>query len=275
MPNVADVCAFLDRHFPPESADSWDSVGLICGDPAASVKRVLFALDPTIEVIHEAVDIQADLVVTHHPLFLTGVHGVSRDTLGGRVVHEAISHGIAIFNAHTNADHANPGVSDALAAALGLVECAPIEPGATPFTGAGRIGRLPKTQTLMQFAQHVADSLFATAAGIRVAGDPNKRIDMVAVCGGSGDFLLPLAAKLADVYVTSDLKHHRVLDHPRDECALIDASHFATEWPWVLAVAALVRDELSELSELGEPVSTLVSTVRTDPWTGHHFSTVE
>jgi putative NIF3 family GTP cyclohydrolase 1 type 2 len=95
---------------------------------------------------------------------------------------------------------------------------------------------------------------------------------MVAVCGGSGDFLLPLAATLADVYVTSDLKHHRVLDHPRDECALIDASHFATEWPWVLAVAALVRDELSEL---GQPVSTLVSTVRTDPWTGHHFSAVE
>ena len=269
MPNVSDVCAVLDRHFLPETADSSDSVGLICGDPTATVKRILFALDPTIEVIHEAIDVQADLVVTHHPLFLTGVHGVARDTLGGRVVHEAISHGIALFNAHTNADHANPGVSDALAAALGLVECSPMEPGETPFTGAGRIGRLPKTQTLAQFAQHVADSLPKTSGGIRVAGDPNKSIDMVAVCGGSGDFLLPIAATLADVYVTSDLKHHRVLDHPRDECALIDASHFATEWPWVPVAAALVQ------SELGAAVSTLVSTVRSDPWTAHHFSTAE
>ncbi len=266
MANVADLCDLLNRHFPPDTTETWDSVGLICGDPAATVSRILFALDPTLEVIHEAIDSQADLVVTHHPLFLTGVHSVSRDTLGGRVVHEAISHGIALFNAHTNADHANPGVSDALAAALGLVECAPIEPGVTPFTGAGRIGRLPKTQTLAQFAQHVADSLPSTAGGIRFAGDPNKVIDMVAVCGGSGDFLLPLASKLADVYVTSDLKHHRVLDHPRDECALIDASHFATEWPWISAVAALVQ------SELGSSVSTLVSAVRTDPWTGHYSS---
>ena len=144
-----------------------------------------------------------------------------------------------------------------------------MEPGETPFTGAGRIGRLPKTQTLAQFAQHVADSLPKTSGGIRVAGDPNKSIDMVAVCGGSGDFLLPIAATLADVYVTSDLKHHRVLDHPRDECALIDASHFATEWPWVPVAAALVQ------SELGAAVSTLVSTVRSDPWTAHHFSSAE
>ncbi len=84
--------------------------------------------------------------------------------------------------------------------------------------------------------------------------------------GGSGDFLLPLASKLADVYVTSDLKHHRVLEHPRDECALIDASHFATEWPWISAIAALVQ------SELGSSVSTLVSAVVTDPWTGHYSS---
>jgi len=266
MLNVADFCDLLDRHFPPDTADSWDSVGLICGDPAASVSRVLFALDPTIDVIHEAIEVQADLVVTHHPLFLTGVHGVSRDTLGGRVVHEAISHGIALFNAHTNADHANPGVSDALAAALGLVECAPIQLGNTPFTGAGRIGRLPYTQSLSEFAEHVALTLPETAGGIRISGNPEKVIDMVAVCGGSGEFLLPLAANLADVYVTSDLKHHRVLDHPRDACALIDASHFATEWPWVLAVASLVA------SELGSGVSTLVSEVRTDPWTAHHAS---
>lgn len=267
MPNVSEVCLLLDRHFPPETAEAWDSIGLICGDPTATVKRVLFALDPTIEVIHEAIDLQADLVVTHHPLFLTGVHGVARDTLGGRVVHEAISHGIALFNVHTNADHANPGVSDALAAALGLVECAPLQPAETPFTGSGRIGRLPKTQTLAQFAQHVVDSLPKTAGGIRVSGDPQKKIDMVAVCGGSGDFLLPIAATLADVYVTSDLKHHRALDHPSDQCALIDASHVATEWPWVVVVAALVQ------SELGRAVSTLVSAVRTDPWTGHHVST--
>jgi dinuclear metal center YbgI/SA1388 family protein len=260
---VALIREILDAAYPPDTAAEWDSVGLICGDPAASVTKILFALDPSIEVVDEAIEIGAQMIVTHHPLFLTGTHSIGRDTLGGRVVHDSIAHGIAIFNAHTNADQANPGVSDALAAALGLVECVPLEPGDQIHTGIGRVGRLPQPMPLADFAQYVAQALPASSAGLRVAGDDNQIINMVAVCGGSGDSLLPLAATLADVYVTSDLKHHRVLDHPRDLCSIIDVPHFVSEWPWVPMVASLVEQQTHGTVEC------VVSVTRTDPWTLH------
>lgn len=251
----------MDRHYPPFTAEEWDSVGLICGDPDATVSRILFALDPTIDVIHEAMELQADMIITHHPLFLSGVHSVARDTLGGRVIHEALTHGIALFNAHTNADQANPGVSDALADVLGLTDCVPLVPGAEINQGIGRVGRLTIPMPLSEFAALVAMKLPATAAGTRVAGDPEALITTVAVCGGSGDSLMSVASTLADVYVTSDLKHHKVLDHPREICALIDVPHFASEWPWVVKVAELVAQGL------GGTVDCVVSTIRTDPWT--------
>lgn len=263
MATVESIRTILERHYPPENAEDWDSVGLICGDPDSSVSTALFALDPTIDVVYEAIDVGAQLIVTHHPLFLSGVDSVSRDTLGGKVVHDAIAHGIAIYNAHTNADRANPGVSDALASAFGLVECVPVVPAEEINTGLGRIGRLPQPMGLAHFAQLVADTLPATASGIRVSGDLDREISMVAVCGGSGDSLLPLVTHLADVYVTSDLKHHKVLDHPSDLCAVIDVAHFASEWPWVSMVAELVRNETQGT------VNCVVSTTNTDPWTAH------
>lgn len=265
MTTVADIRAWMDGRYPPETAEEWDSVGLVCGDPHASVRRVLFALDPRIDVVYEAAEIQADMIVTHHPLFLTPVHSVARDTLGGQVIHEAISQGVAIFNAHTNADIANPGVSDALADLLGLVDCHPIVaqkvPGGASGTGLGRIGELTKPMELAEFAQFVSRAIPPSAAGIRVAGDVTKVITSVAVCGGSGDSLFPLVVNRADVYVTSDLKHHRTLDHPREVCALIDVPHFSSEWPWVEQVARFAANEMPS------SVECVVSKSRTDPWT--------
>ncbi|MCF8550774.1 MAG: Nif3-like dinuclear metal center hexameric protein [Candidatus Nanopelagicales bacterium] len=263
MATVGTIRELLDAEYPPLTAEEWDSVGLICGDPDATVTTVLCALDPTLDVVYEALEVGAQLIVTHHPLFLSGVSTVARDTVGGRVVHEAIAHGIALFNAHTNADHASPGVSDALAAILGVVNCRPLEPGDSVTTGIGRVGNLAEPMPLSAFAERVAATLPHSAAGIRVAGNPDQIISTVAVCGGSGDSLLSIAATMADVYVTSDLKHHKVLDHPRDVCALIDVPHFCSEWPWVPMVAALIQERTAGA------VSAVVSTTRTDPWTMH------
>lgn len=263
MSSVGAVADILDHLYPPQTAEDWDSVGLVCGDRDSTVTKVLCALDPTVDVVYEAMEIGAQMIITHHPLFLSGVHSVARDTSGGRVIHEAITHGIALFSAHTNADQANPGVSDALAARLGVLDCVPLVPGDRVDTGIGRVGRLKEPVTLSVFAERVATSLPGSAAGIRVAGDPNHMISMVAVCGGSGDSLLPLAARLADCYVTSDLKHHKVLDHPRDLCALIDVPHYSSEWPWVPMVTLLVNEKLQGT------VTCVVSATSTDPWTMH------
>jgi dinuclear metal center YbgI/SA1388 family protein len=123
---VRDCVAVLEAAFPPAWAQSWDAVGLAVGDPEALVSSVLFAVDPTPEVAAEAAR-GAQLLVTHHPLFLRGVHGVAETSAGGQVVATLIRAGAALFTAHTNADVAKPGVSDALAAAIGLRRVTPLD----------------------------------------------------------------------------------------------------------------------------------------------------
>ena len=269
---VGEVIAMLERRYPPSLAVEWDSVGLTVGDPSATVSRVLFAVDPVMDVVDEALVLQADLIVTHHPLLLRGVHSVAAVNHKGSVIHTLVSHGIALFSAHTNADHADPGVSDALAAALGVTDLRPLapEPG-DPAVGTGRVGALSEPTTLAAFAATVASALPATHHGVRVAGDPDAEVRTVAVCGGSGDAFLDLARSAADVYVTSDLRHHRAQDHLVDGgCALIDVAHWASEWPWLpVAAEALARD----LADVGSTVDVHVSSIPTDPWTLHLGST--
>ncbi|MFI5731161.1 Nif3-like dinuclear metal center hexameric protein [Kribbella sp. NPDC051587] len=127
-PRLADVIAVLDRLYDPSWAESWDAVGLVTGDPDQPVRRVLFAVDPMREVVDEAIAGEFDLLVTHHPLLLKGVNSVAATTPKGRVIHDLIRSNTALHVCHTNADNANPGVSDALAAALGLQDTRPLNP---------------------------------------------------------------------------------------------------------------------------------------------------
>ena len=126
-PTLAQVVKAFDALYPPSLAADWDSVGTVCGDPADPVRRVLFAIDPVEAVVDEALRQGADLLVTHHPLFLRGTSSVAATTAKGRVAHRLIKAGVGLHVAHTNADHARPGVSDALAAALGLAELRPLD----------------------------------------------------------------------------------------------------------------------------------------------------
>ncbi|SDU64604.1 Nif3-like dinuclear metal center hexameric protein [Jiangella alkaliphila] len=270
MLRLAAVVAALERLYPPELAESWDAVGLVCGDPGAEVRRVLFVVDPVAAVVDEALTWEADLVVTHHPLFLRPVHGVPATTPKGRLVHRLITGGVALHTAHTNADRAAPGVNDALAAALGLHDTRPLVPAddGDPARGLGRVGRLPGPEPLAAFVRRVGAALPATAAGVRAMGDPDTVVTTVAVCGGAGDSLLgTVRAAGVDAYVTADLRHH-----PSSEAgesggpALVDVAHWASEWPWLADAAALLT---AELSGAGATVETRVSTTPTDPWTLH------
>ena len=124
---LADVVRLLERRYPPSTAESWDAVGLVTGDPAQTVARVLFAVDPVAAVVDEAAAWGADLVVTHHPLLLKPVHSIAATTFKGALLHRLVLGGIGLYTAHTNADAAAGGVADALAEALGLVETAPLD----------------------------------------------------------------------------------------------------------------------------------------------------
>ncbi|MDL5156769.1 Nif3-like dinuclear metal center hexameric protein [Actinomycetospora termitidis] len=256
---IADAVTALEAAYPPALAQDWDAVGLVCGDPTEPVTRVHLAVDPTAAVVEEAIAAGAELLVTHHPLLLRGVHGVPADQPKGSVVHRLIRAGVGLFAAHTNADAASPGVSDALADALGVVVEEPLDPTST----IGRIGRLPQPEPLAAFVARVEEALPTTAWGVRAAGDPARTIERVAVSGGAGDSMLHLArAAGVDAYVTADLRHHPADEHLQrtGAPALVDVAHWASEHPWCAQAADVVRRALPG-------VTVHVSALRTDPWT--------
>jgi dinuclear metal center YbgI/SA1388 family protein len=372
VPALSEIVGALDSWFDPRWAEPWDAVGLVCGDPGQDVRRMVLAVDPVPATVAETLDSGAELLVTHHPLLLTGVHGVPASDPKGALVHRLIRGGAALFVAHTNADVAAPGVSDALADRLALRDAVPLDrQGATPFDklvvfvpdehaqrlidaladagagrydayercawtasgtgtfrpieganpaigtvgaveqvsetrvemvvpraardavvaalravhpyeepafdllaqvplpstrGTGRVGELTRPMTLREFTGHAAAVLPPTAWGVRSAGDPDKVIRRVAVCGGSGaPYTAAARAAGADAYLTADLKHHHTLEATAelgpDAMALVDAAHWATEAPWLDALADRLRARFT--------VDVRVSRRVTDPWTLH------
>ncbi|GIE96706.1 Nif3-like dinuclear metal center hexameric protein [Paractinoplanes rishiriensis] len=269
-PTVLDVVNALDRRYPRDWAESWDRVGLVLGDLAHPVHRVLCVVDCVPETVDEALAAGADLVVAHHPLLLKPVSSIAPDTYKGRIIHRMIRGDVALYVAHTNADVANPGVSDALAARLDLTGLRPLVPAtgvaAGDGRGTGRIGELPGPMDLAEFTGYAASRLPATSAGVRSAGDPARTVRTVAVCGGAGDSFLADARRAGvDAYLCADLRHHPASEHLAEEGpALLDVAHWATERPWLDDVAAWLGGQFG--------VTVTVSDVDTDPWTVHAFS---
>jgi dinuclear metal center YbgI/SA1388 family protein len=264
-PAVREVVAALDARYPRSWAEPWDRVGLVLGDLDTEVRTVLGVVDCVPETVEEAVAVGANMIVAHHPLLLNGVSSVAPDTFKGRIVHRLIKADIALYVAHTNADVASPGVSDALAARLGLTGTRPLVPSEED-RGIGRVGELSTPVTLAELAALVAERLPATAAGVRAAGDPGRVIRTLAVSGGAGDsFLADAVRSGADAYLCADLRHHPASEHlAAGGPALIDVAHWASERPWLDELAGWLSDALG--------VATVVSDLDTDPWTVHAVS---
>lgn len=267
-PTVRELVGALDQRYPRETAEQWDRVGLVLGDFDTAVRRVLCVVDCVPETVEEAVRAGAGLILAHHPLLLKGVSSVAPDTYKGRIVHRLIRADIALYVAHTNADVANPGVSDALAARLGLTATRPLVPG-EDGRGLGRIGELPEPMPLAELTAYAARRLPPTAAGVRAAGDPGRVIRTLAVCGGAGDSFLGDATRAGvDAYLCADLRHHPAGEHlAAGGPALLDVAHWASERPWLDEVAAWLRGRFG--------VDVVVSDLDTDPWTVHATSEKE
>lgn len=265
MPTIAEFLTATERLWPLTGAEGWDAPGLVTGDPSAQVTRALLTVDAVADTVEEAVDGGYDVVLAHHPLLLRGVTSVAEDRYKGAVIARLIRAGCALVTAHTNADVVPDGVSDVFASRLGLLDAGPIVVGTESHSGLGRVGRLAEPTTLGHLARTLAGLLPPTATGVRVAGDYAAPVVTVALCGGAGDaFLAEPAVLAADVYITSDLRHHpaseaveqaRLAGGP----ALIDVSHWAAEWLW-LDVAA------EQLREAFPTIEVTVSDLRTDPW---------
>lgn len=262
---VADVAAAAERLWPIAGAESWDAVGLIAGERDAPVKSILLAVDAVHDTAAEAVDLGVDLLLVHHPLLLRGVTSISSDSYKGATLARLIRSNCALLAAHTNADVVETGTSAVFAAKLGLTDVRPIVAGVDPSRGIGRVGTLPHPTTLGTLARALGDILPATASGIRVAGEFDRSISTVALCAGAGDsYLAEPIVKSADVFITSDLRHHPASEARENARAgggpaLIDVSHWASEWLWLESAAIELRRELPG-------ITVVVSELRTDPW---------
>ncbi|MGV0635289.1 Nif3-like dinuclear metal center hexameric protein [Mycolicibacillus trivialis] len=155
---LADVIDVLERAYPPRLAQSWDSVGLVCGDPDEPLDSVVIAVDPTAAVVDEVPD--RSLLLAHHPLLLRGVDTVAASTPKGALVHRLIRTGRSLFTAHTNADSASPGVSDALAETLGLTVEGVLEPKPADTDTEKWVIYVPRDD-----ADAVREAVFAAGAG--------------------------------------------------------------------------------------------------------------
>lgn len=264
MTTLADALAVAEGLWPLSGAEPWDAPGLVTGDSAAEVRRILLAVDAVADTVDEAVSLDADLLLVHHPLLLRGVTTIAESTAKGALLARLIRADCALYSAHTNADIVGSGTSARIADLLALMDARPIVES-TPGLGLGRVGELAEPTTLGALARRLAGILPATATGVRVAGEYDRPVRRIAVCGGAGDSLLaePLVLE-ADVYITSDLRHHpaseaiesaRVSRGP----ALIDVSHWASEWLWLDVAAEQLRAALPG-------VEVVVSERRTDPW---------
>ncbi|WP_338747944.1 Nif3-like dinuclear metal center hexameric protein [Janibacter alittae] len=268
---LRDVLAALEEMYPIDSAQPWDRVGLVTGDPDQPVRRVHAAVDPTLEVIEEAREAGADLLITHHPLLLRGVHSVATTSAKGASVTSLVVSDIALYVAHTNADVADPGVNTALAQACGLTGTEPLTAGEGAL---GRVGDLAVEVSLATFAERLADALPPAPGGIRVSGPADGRVRRVALLGGAGDGLIDAArAAGADVYVTADLRHHPALEAREEARAgggtpfLVDAGHWASESLWLEHLLVRLRNCLAAAGADVVGWDGHVSTICTDPWT--------
>lgn len=305
---LAQVVEQLERLYPLRYAEDWDHPGLVVGDVTAPVRKIYCAVDPSLDIVREAVEWGADLLITHHPLFFRAVHEVSGFGHRGEVVNELIAGHCALWCGHTNADAAYRGVSEALADELGVLNQQPIVPIDDPTSqhavGLGRVGDLAKPMLLIDFARRVNDVIPPTQQGISIAGDLQMPVRRVAVLGGSGDSLFEqVRASGADVYVTSDLRHHPVLDARQQAQreaelraqgiavsegvltrtfaastelqsksqytvpAFINTPHYASEKVWFDYALVDIPAAVSHVT--GASIKMLLSQTDTDPWTAH------
>jgi len=257
---LSNLLASFEKLWPKESAEDWDRPGLMVGNPSQEINKVLLAVDVTSEVIDQAIQTDCQLLLTHHPMLLRGVHELGELTLKGNLVAKAIKSGLAIFSAHTNADIAQGGVSQSLAQALELRNLAPLD----AVSGHGIVGDVDEIK-LIDYARKISRAIPATAQGIRVAGDSEKLISRVGLVAGAGDSFLGTASLAGiDLFITSDLRHHPAQDFIEqskltDGPALIDIAHWAAEWVWLDQAAA-------QLAGIHRDVEFIVSDLRTDPW---------
>lgn len=241
-----DVIEILEQHSPVCYAEGWDNVGLLAGRRNKEVKKVLVALDATDAVIKQAVEMNIDMLITHHPLIFSARKSVTEDDIVGRRLVKLLGNDISYYAMHTNFDV--KGMAQLSAEKLKLQEVSVLEQTSIDdmgnADGIGRYGRLPQIMQLKELAEYVKECFELDY--VTVCGDPMQEVELAAVSGGSGKSLVPYAIEAGvQALITGDMDYHTVIDARAEGLSIIDAGHYGTEKMFVSYMSQYMKEKCS------------------------------
>lgn len=259
-PTLAQLAKIIEKRYPKSLASDWDSIGLIVGKQKNVIKKILLTVDITKDIVNEALENGIDLIISHHPLMLEPEEVEDVRKYKENIKELMIEKNLSLYVAHTNADAAKEGVNDSLAKILNLKNVKSFGPN-----NIGRYGHLEKSENIEKIIQSLKRIFPSSQNAILVSGDLKKEVNAIAVCGGSGSFLLEQVRNLnVDLFISADLKHHSVLDNKElSGPALISLSHWASERIWLDDFLIQLKEDLHKANLNSE---VLITTRTTDPW---------
>lgn len=251
MSTVAEVAAFLEVFAPASLAAEWDNVGLLVGDHALDVNKVMTCLTITPDSAEEAVEQGAQLIVTHHPLPFRGVRRLTADSHDGRLLWMLIRAGVSVYSPHTAFDSAVDGINQQLATHLGLNYIEALIPAdesvqtRTQSPGTGRFGALPQPVELKTLIESIKKSLHLNA--LQYVGRPSQQVSRVGIgCGSAGEFLSTASEKGCDAFLTGEMRFHDCLHAEAEGTAVILLGHYASERFAVEQLATVLARQFSD-----------------------------
>lgn len=252
-----EITDVIEKSFPKGAALSFDHVGLQAGRENKEVHTVYIALDATESVINSAIEAEADMIVTHHPLIFSPLERVTDGDFIGRRVVKMIQNDISYYAMHTNYDVL--GMADLAAEFMGLQDAEVLwetvpSDGDHETQGIGRVGQLENSMTLRECCEFVKSRLKLDT--VKVFGDMERKISRLAISPGSGkDAVDPALEKGADVLVTGDIGHHSGIDAMEQGLAVIDAGHYGTEYIFIEDMERFFHENMPKIKVYTAPVS--------------------
>jgi dinuclear metal center YbgI/SA1388 family protein len=246
---IKDLTNFLEKIAPLHLQESYDNAGLIVGDFETEIRGILFCLDSTEAIIEEAIRAGCNVVVAHHPIVFRGLKKINGKNYIERTIISAIKNDVAIYAIHTNLDNVlQNGVNQRFAAVLGLNNLQILSPkkdlvSPNPNIGAGVVGTLEIPVSELDFLHLIKVKM--SAGIVRHTELRGKLIEKVAICGGSGSFLLPEAIRSgAQIFVTADFKYHEFFD-AEGQIIIADIGHFESEQFTINLLCELCKEKFS------------------------------
>lgn len=249
---IKEIVNVLEAVAPRDYQEGYDNSGLLTGDPSWEVSGILTSLDCTEEIVEEALSQKANLIVAHHPVIFKGLKSITGKNYVERTVLKAIKHDIAIYAIHTNLDNViQDGVNNKIAEKIGLADCRALLPYPGDLIndrprGTGLIGMLTAPQEWSFFLENLKQKM--QVGVVRYTRPVSMTVSKVAVCGGSGSFLLSRAiAERADVFITADFKYHEFFD-ANDRIMIADIGHYESEQFTIELIKQLIVKKFSNFA---------------------------